>query len=82
MEEGSWVAISQPNSMVATMVSTTCAMPSPNTMRRIAISCDSENSRPIENIRKTTPNSASAWVVASFSAIPSACGPIRMPTAR
>jgi hypothetical protein len=42
------------------MVSVTWASPSPNTMRRIARSWASENSRPIENIRNTTPNSASA----------------------
>jgi hypothetical protein len=82
IDGGSRFWISQPNSTVAAMVSSTCAIPSPNTMRRIAIRCDSENSRPIENIRNTTPNSASAWVVLLFSAMPSACGPIRMPTAR
>ena len=75
-------AISQLNSMVAPMVNTTCAMPSPNTICRIAVSLGSENSRPIENIRNTTPNSASAWVVALSSAKPSACGPISIPTTR
>jgi hypothetical protein len=39
---------------------TTWAEPKPNTIRRIARSWGRLNSRPIENIRKTTPNSARA----------------------
>ena len=39
-------------------IEATCALPSPNTMRRIDISCGRLNSRPTENIRNTTPNSA------------------------
>jgi len=39
-------------------VTSTCSKPNPNTMRFMATSLGSENSRPIENIRKTTPNSA------------------------
>ncbi len=48
-------------------------------MRRIERSCEIENSRPIENIRKTTPNSASAWVAPVSAASPSAWGPISTP---
>jgi hypothetical protein len=69
-------------SIVTRMVSATWASPSPNTMRRIALSWASENSRPIENIRNTTPNSASAWVLGPLSASCRACGPISTPTAR
>ena len=50
--------------------------------RRIDTSFGSENSKPIENIKNTTPNSASVCVVWFSSAKPSACGPIRIPTIR
>ena len=43
---------------VSSMVSATCDAPSPNTCRRIERSLERLNSRPIENIRNTTPNSA------------------------
>ena len=49
---------SQPMASVVPIVSATCAPPSPNTMRRMDRRRGSENSSPIENIRKTTPNSA------------------------
>ncbi len=55
--------IDRPSDMIrpaaSAMVTTTCSKPSPNTMRFIENSLGSENSRPMENIRKTTPNSAS-----------------------
>jgi hypothetical protein len=60
----------------------TCDPPSPNTSRFIARSLARLNSSPIENIRKTTPNSARYLVWPESLARPSACGPIRMPTAR
>ena len=60
----------------------TCAAPSPNTMCFIANRRGSENSRPIENIRKTTPNSA-RWRAPPESCIRfSACGPTAAPTIR
>ena len=49
---------SQAISAVRRMVSTTCAPPKPNTVMRMVISRGRLNSRPIENIRNTTPNSA------------------------
>ena len=50
--------------------------PRPNTMRRIARSLGRLNSSPIENIRNTTPNSASVCVASPVSATrASACGP-------
>ena len=45
-------------SAAITSVSATCAPPKPNTVRRIAMSCGRLNSRPTENMRNTTPNSA------------------------
>ena len=55
-EKNRW--ITQPSAITAKMVSSTCAPPRPNTMRRMLRRRGSENSRPIENIRNTTPNSA------------------------
>ena len=46
------------SSAPAAVVTPTCASPSPNTARRIERSCARLNSRPMENIRKTMPNSA------------------------
>ncbi|MCY1231640.1 hypothetical protein D9M72_440970 [compost metagenome] len=66
----------------ASIDSTTCEPPRPNTSRFIERSLVRLNSSPIENIRKTTPNSARYLVCAVSLASPSACGPIRMPTAR
>ena len=43
--------------VVAAVVSI-CAEPRPNTSERMAFSLFSSNSRPMENIRNTTPNSA------------------------
>ena len=48
--------------MAISVLTATCEKPSPNTVRRIAISLGRLNSRPIENIRNTTPNSASRCV--------------------
>ena len=44
--------------VVISTVSTTCERPRPNTSRFIARSLGRLNSRPITNMRKTTPNSA------------------------
>ena len=41
---------------------TTCAIPRPKTFRRIDFSLGNENSSPMENIRKTMPNSANVCV--------------------
>ncbi|EXI65327.1 MAG: hypothetical protein AW07_04727 [Candidatus Accumulibacter sp. SK-11] len=51
-------------------------------MRFIACSFGSENSRPIENIRKTTPNSARCCAPAKPPTRSKACGPISVPTSR
>ena len=68
--------------VIASIVTVTCSSPSPKTMRFIAYSLGSENSRPIENIRKTTPNSARYCMrVMSFIRF-SACGPMTLPTSR
>ena len=50
--------ISSEAAVVTSTVSTTCAMPRPNTCVRMARSLDRLNSSPITNIRNTTPNSA------------------------
>ncbi len=44
--------------MPSARITATWAPPNPNTMRRIAVSCGRLNSRPTENMRNTTPNSA------------------------
>ncbi len=49
---------SQAMSAVSAMVRPTCAPPKPNTVMRMVVSRARLNSRPIENIRNTTPNSA------------------------
>ena len=65
-----------------TVVIATCARPSPNTVRRIAFNCGRLNSSPIENIRKTMPNSA-RWLASVLEGTQaSACGPTAMPTSR
>jgi len=63
-------------------VATTCAPPRPNTMRRMVESFARLNSSPIENIRKTTPNSARRCVSSGLAAMLSACGPSASPVAR
>ncbi len=68
--------------MPAVRVSATCSRPSPNTNRRMARSFDRLNSRPMENIRNTTPNSPRWRTPSEFWVSASACGPIRMPAAR
>ena len=64
------------------VVIVTCASPSPNTARRIVFNCGRLNSRPIENIRKTMPNSARSRTSALSGTHASACGPAAMPTMR
>ena len=70
--------------MAATMpvVISTCAPPTPSTSQRIATSRGSENSNPKVNTRKTTPKSASNWVVPLLVMSASACGPSSIPTTR
>ena len=72
----------KPSSTATASVTTTCISPSPNTSLCIARSLASENSRPIENIRNTTPNSARCSARSRSPAKPSACGPTTMPTVR
>jgi len=73
---------SRPARVNSRMLASTWTSPSPNTMRFIAINRPSENSRPMENIRNTTPNSA-RWRAPSDSCIRfSACGPPTAPTTR
>ena len=67
---------------VRATVSRTCSAPSPNTMRFIAYSLGKENSSPIENIRKTTPNSARCCAAETLLIRLNACGPISAPTSR
>ena len=64
------------------IVSPTCDRPRPNTSERMLRSLGRLNSSPITNIRKTTPNSASARAAAGSPASASALGPISTPTAR
>ncbi|MQM40246.1 hypothetical protein KBTX_04293 [wastewater metagenome] len=62
--------------------SATWAPPRPNTVQRIARSCGRENSRPMVNSRKTTPNSASGRTSSTSPTSPVADGPSATPTAR
>ena len=62
-----------------TVVIATCANPRPNTARRIAFNCGRLNSSPMENIRKTMPNSAKSRTSLLSGTQPSACGPTAMP---
>ena len=64
------------------IVTSTCAIPKPNTVLRIVNRRATENSNPIENIRKTTPNSAKVLAAFTFFSRESACGPISNPTSR
>ena len=64
------------------IVTSTWAMPKPNTILRIVNRRATENSRPIENIRKTTPNSASVLAAFTFLSSDNACGPMSKPTSR
>ncbi len=66
----------------STIVSSTCAWPNPNTWRRMARSLCRLNSRPMTNIRKTTPNSPRCRTISEFSASARALGPISTPTTR
>ena len=75
-------ASSSASAMLAAMVIATCARPSPNTSRRITRSLGRLNSSPIENIRNTTPNSASRCVSTSSGTAPKALGPSVSPTTR
>ncbi len=68
--------------VAASMVSVTCSAPSPNTCLRIARSLGRLNSRPITNIRNTTPNSPRCLMPSSLSESLSACGPISTPATR
>ncbi len=64
-------------SMTSRMVATTWAVPRPNTRRCMLCNRARLNSRPMLNIRNTTPNSA-RWRVSGASGIqPSAWGPIQ-----
>ncbi len=69
-------------SIAPIVVIATCASPSPNTARRIDFSCGRLNSRPIENIRNTMPNSARCRVSLVAGTHASAFGPTTMPTSR
>ncbi len=64
------------------VVIATCARPRPKTARRIAFNCGRLNSRPIENIRKTIPNSARPLSSTLEGTHASAWGPTAMPTMR
>ncbi len=64
------------------IVNVTCDKPRPKTSERIARSFGKLNSRPMTNIRKTTPNSARYCTAAESLASASAFGPISTPTTR
>ncbi len=66
----------------AIVVIDTWTSPSPKTTRRIAFSCGRLNSSPIENMRKTMPNSARWRVSAVAGTHARAFGPTAMPTSR
>ena len=68
--------------MPSTTVSSTCSSPRPKTKRRMARSLERLNSRPIENIRNTTPNSPRWRTPSEFCASAKACGPIKIPALR
>jgi hypothetical protein len=64
------------------IVSITCDMPRPNTMRRMLRSFGRLNSRPMTNMRNTTPNSPSTSTACESPARASACGPMATPATR
>ncbi len=64
------------------MVSSNCAPPRPNTVTFMLRNFARLNSRPMLNIRNTTPNSARCRACAVSGIQPSACGPIAIPTVR
>ena len=69
---GNVQASSQPQTITTTVVKPTCASPRPNTVRRMDDSLGKENSRPIENIRNTTPSSPKVCVAGLSLAKPKA----------
>ena len=71
-----------PSASPRDMVTSTCVRPRPNTTLRIAISFGRLNSSPIENIRKTMPNSAKCRVSLVSGISPKACGPRTTPVTR
>ena len=64
------------------MVSTTWSTPNPNTWFFMDFNFGKLNSRPITNMRKTTPNSARWRMLSEFCAKASALGPIKTPTSK
>src|SRR4029079_13477865 len=60
----------------------TCAPPNPSTSRRMEESWGRLNSSPTENMRNTTPNSASERLSSVSATRPSALGPMSAPTTR
>ena len=61
-------------------VRTTCSVPSPNSVRRIAQSRGGSSSSPMTKSRKTTPSSVAAAIGPMSTTGPAVCGPSRMPT--
>ena len=64
------------------MVTATCSRPSPNTWARIARNFGRLNSRPMANIRNTTPNSPRWRTLSELLASARAFGPISTPAMR
>ncbi len=75
-----WVSINNPASNAA--LNSTCAAPTPKIERRSCQSLEGFNSRPMINIRNTTPSSEK-WRISSTSLInPSPHGPIAIPASK
>ena len=79
---GARVAKNSEARVTMTMVNTTCIKPRPNTCLRMARNLGRLNSRPITNIKNTTPNSARCLIPSEFCASAKALGPITTPTSK
>lgn len=66
---------------MATVEIKTWVLPMPNTNLAMDCNLSNDNSRPILNNKKTTPNSAKCLTSLIFFTIPSACGPTNAPAA-
>ncbi len=80
LRQDRWSAISSAPSTAA--VSNTCAVPAPNTERRISFSRAGDNSSPITNSSMTTPISAAARMRSESWTTPKPSGPSSTPATR
>ena len=80
--DGAMLAKNIDPTVTQTMVRMTCMEPKPKTWRRMLLSLGKLNSKPMTNIKNTTPNSAKWRMPSEFWASANALGPMTTPTAR